>query len=69
MSCMCVVCEGCDVCVYGVRDVMKTTGYTMSSISPALANRYAANYQFPEAVAKFTEAINMYPLDHRWVCQ
>jgi tetratricopeptide (TPR) repeat protein len=32
----------------------------------ALANRYAASYQFPEAVAKFTEAINMYPLDHRY---
>ena len=35
--------------------------------SPAMANRFAANFQFVEAVTKFTEAINMYPLDNRCV--
>ena len=53
---MCVVCV-C-TCTY------LSTWYIFS---PATANRFAANFQFIEAVTKFTEAINMYPLDHRFV--
>ena len=56
---MCV----CVVCVLFVCACF-TTRYIFS---PATANRFAANFQFVEAVTKFTEAINMYPLDHRFV--